>query len=298
MSGLPPLAIATDTLLTILFYIYATGTVLNGTILITIASYRQKLFKTSADRLIAALVFACFVWAVGRAVFHAMQAMNWTNIRDSGACAYSNVCLIMIFCLNVHLAMERYFQIREHPHTVKMTYLLYTVVSVCIGCIIWMFSTSPTSDGVKPDLEPQRSAWVAVFSFTYGMTVLLMAWLYTRTYQYSKRQFDENPALATFFMSDRDSMKDDPETLGLVRIRVEREILTRCLLLSLSLVLCYAPFYAYQIQSYRTGVIPTFDLTLAYYDGVAILLSSDCIITPVLVFLFKKEVREAMKFWA
>ncbi|KAJ3073453.1 hypothetical protein HDU98_001503 [Podochytrium sp. JEL0797] len=130
------------------------------------------------------------------------------------------------------------------------------------------------------------------------MTITLIAWFYTCTYRYSSRQFDENPALATFFVSERDGQnKDDPETLGLVRHRVERQILTKCLMLSVSLLICYAPFFSFEIKSYTYGFLSLFDPTGIIYSISVILLSADVVIPPLLVFLFKKGVREAMMFW-
>ncbi|KAJ3005565.1 UNVERIFIED_CONTAM: hypothetical protein HDU68_004566 [Siphonaria sp. JEL0065] len=293
----PPPVMPMTTLLTILLYIYAAGMVLNGTIIFAAGFDSKRLLKTSMDKLTVGLVFMCFTWSAGRALIHSLQGLGHMSLTNPGAAAFSNICIVTIFCLNVHLAMERYFQIREHKYANLLYTALYMCVNACVGAVVWMFSTSPTSDGIKPDLEPQRTGWVVVASFVYGMTIFLMGWFYTRTYRYSSRQFDENPALATFFMSERDGTKDDPEILGLVRVRVEREILTKCLLLSLSLVICYAPFFSYQIQSYTVGLIPTFDLTMLYYDIAVILLSADVVITPMLVFFFKKEVRDAIMFW-
>ncbi|KAJ3080876.1 hypothetical protein HK100_010032 [Physocladia obscura] len=124
-----------------------------------------------------------------------------------------------------------------------------------------------------------------------------MAWFYTRTYRYSSRQFDENPALATFFMKEQDGREDDPEALEIVRLRVERQILTKCLVMSLAVMALYAPFFAYEFQACLTGAIPFFDLTGVYQSLSFLFLAADVLVTPILVFAFKKEVREAVMFW-
>jgi len=283
----------------ILLYIYAAGAVLNGTVLFASLMDYKRLLKTSMDRLTAGLVSVCFLWSVGRGVVHSLQGLNQLSLQNQGAAAFSNVCIMIIFCLNVHLAMERYFQIKDHPYALQLYSALYIFFVTCVLVVVWMFATSTTIDGIKPDASTQRLAWVLVASSSYGVTVLLMGWFYTRTYRYSSRQFDENPALATFFMSENDGTSDDPEVLKLVRIRVERQILTKCLLLSLTLVICYAPFFTYQVMSYGAGVnpFPDFDPNGVFYDVGVILLSSDVVFTPLLVFIFKKEVRENLMFW-
>ncbi|KAJ3076083.1 hypothetical protein HDU98_005775 [Podochytrium sp. JEL0797] len=298
LTTLPPPAISVSTVVTILLYIYAAGVVMNGSILFACCWNHKSLLKTLLDRLTFGLVGVCFVWSFGRALFHGLEGLNVLTLQNAGAAAFSNIMILSIFCLNVQLAMERCFQIENHPCESRLYAGLYSVTTICIGAVVWMFIDTTTYDGVKPDSDPQRTTWVVVATFCYGMTIILIVWFYTRTYLFFSRQFDGNPALATFFMSERDSKnKDDPETLGLVRHRVGRQILARCLMLSLSLVICYLPFYSYQIMSYAYGILPLFDPTGIFYSITVILLSADVLITPLLVFLFRKEVREAFMFW-
>ncbi|KAJ3340694.1 hypothetical protein HDU83_006944 [Entophlyctis luteolus] len=161
------------------------------------------------------------------------------------------------------------------------------------------YDSSPdaTSDGIKPDKKPQQTVWILMLCLQYVVTSLLMAWFYTRTYRYSARQFKENPALAEFFIRDKDGMKESPETLKLVRLRIERQILTKCLILSLTVMIFYAPFLSYQIQSYAVGAIPFFDLTGLYYTIGVIMIAADVSLTAILVIAFKKEVRDSFAFW-
>ncbi|KAJ3351779.1 hypothetical protein HDU83_008681 [Entophlyctis luteolus] len=283
--------------LTVLLYLYSAGVILNGTVLFAALFNYKKLLRSPTDRLTMGLISAGFVWSVGRALIHALQGIGKLDTGNAGAAAFSNIMVTLIFTLNSHLAMERYFQIQEPPYAKTVYSTLWVFYAATVALIFWTFSTSPTSDGIKPDNSVQKLVWIVMLSITYGVTSIVMAWFYTRTYRFSARQFAENPALATFFLKDKDGKSDDPETLGLVRIRVEREILTKCLLLSITVMILYAPFYAYQVQSYFVGAIPFFDLTGIYYMIGVILLAADIIVTPLLVFFFKAEIRDALIFW-
>ncbi|KAJ3394405.1 hypothetical protein HDU84_008401 [Entophlyctis sp. JEL0112] len=288
---------STTQFLTVLLYLYSAGVILNGTILFAALWNYKKLLKSQTDRLTMGLISAGFVWSVGRALIHALQGVGKLDIGNAGAAAFSNIMVTLIFTLNSHLAMERYFQIQEPPYSKTVYSILWAFYGLTVGLIFWTMTTSATSDGIKPDDSLQKLVWIVMLSITYGTTSLVMAWFYTRTYRFSSKQFAENPALATFFLKDKDGQTSDPETLGLVRMRVEREILTKCLLLSLTVMILYAPFYAYQVESFVVGPIPFFDLTGIYYMISVILLAADVIVTPLLVFCFKAEIRDALMFW-
>ncbi|KAJ3076082.1 hypothetical protein HDU98_005774 [Podochytrium sp. JEL0797] len=291
LTTLPPPALSASKVISILMYIYSAGIAMNGLIILAIYWNHKRLLKTTMDRITCGLVSICFIWSVGRTVFHKFQSSGTLTLQNVGAAAFC-VMVICIFCLNAHLAMERFFQVKSYHSASRLYYAgLYSFSALSIGIVVWMFASSTTFDGIKPDGDLQRTAWVVVASSYYAMTVTLIASCYFRTYRFYSKKFEEIPELVTVFMSDRDD-KHDPEALELVRNRIERQILARCLMLSLSLVICYAPFYSYQMRSYAYGFLPLFDPTGLYYDCSVIMLAADVVITPLLVFLFRKEVRE------
>ncbi|KAJ3124509.1 hypothetical protein HK100_011211 [Physocladia obscura] len=293
----PPRFMSEAQLLSALLYFYATGVILNGAILFTVAFDPKRLLRTNLDRLTVALISVCFVWSTGRAIVHSLQGLSVIDLTNPSAAAFSYVCMLFLFALNAHIAMERYFQIRENPLSKRIYALIWSIVLAILAVGVWLFTSSPISDGIKPDNHLQQTVWLTCISIGYIGTSCIMAWFYSRTYHYSTRQFDENPDLAAFFMKERDGRGDDPEVLRIVRMRVERQILTKCFALSLALMMLYAPFYAYEIQSYIVGAIPFFDLSGTYMSISFLLLSSDVLVTPILVFAFKKEIREAIMFW-
>ncbi|KAJ3207701.1 hypothetical protein HDU83_008695 [Entophlyctis luteolus] len=320
----PPRVMTEGQLLTVLVYVYSCGVILCGAVVLAAAVNRQRLLRTSMDRITMALVLVCFVWSVVRAIIHAMQGFGSLDLGNAPAAAFSNIMIVLIFELNSHLAMERYFQIKEHPYKTIIYGGLWSFFVATVGIIFWVFSTSvssgrvvslrvlspltkrtkifiskikPTSDGIKPDNKPQQTVWIVMLCLQYAVTTLLMAWFYTRTYRYSAREFKENPALAEFFLRADDGKKESPETLRLVRLRVERQILTKCLFLSLTVMIFYAPFLTYQIQSYVVGAIPFFDITGIYYVIGVIMIAADVSLTAILVIAFKKEVRDSFAFW-
>ncbi|KAJ3203932.1 hypothetical protein HDU82_006201, partial [Entophlyctis luteolus] len=211
----PPAVMSTTQFLTVLLYLYSAGVILNGTILFAALWNYKKLLKSQTDRLTMGLISAGFVWSVGRALIHALQGVGKLDIGNAGAAAFSNIMVTLIFTLNSHLAMERYFQIQEPPYSKTVYSILWAFYGLTVGLIFWTMTTSATSDGIKPDDSLQKLVWIVMLSITYGTTSLVMAWFYTRTYRFSSKQFAENPALATFFLKDKDGQTSDPETLGL-----------------------------------------------------------------------------------
>ncbi|KAJ3340695.1 hypothetical protein HDU83_006945 [Entophlyctis luteolus] len=294
----PPPVLTQGQILTALVYMYSSGIIFCGSVVLAAAVNHERLLRTSMDRITMGLVLACFVWSVGRAIIHALQGIGSLDLGNPPAAAFSNIMIVLIFELNSHLAMERYFQIKEHPYKQIIYGGLWSFFAATVALIFWVFTTSPTSDGIKPDNKPQQTVWITMLCLQYFITSVLMAWFYTRTYRYSARQFRENPALASFFVKSKGDAGDTAEALEIVRLRIERQILTKCLILSLTVMIFYAPFLTYQIQSYVVGAIPFFDLTGLYYVISVLMLAADVSLTAILVILFKKEVREAFMFWA
>ncbi|KAJ3357289.1 hypothetical protein HDU83_008102 [Entophlyctis luteolus] len=113
----------------------------------------------------------------------------------------------------------------------------------------------------------------------------------------SRRQFQAHPRLVTFLMKERgQEVSDDPETVALVRMSLERQVLMKCIALSSSLVICYLPLLSYLILTSflnAESVDP-----MGYFYGVGLMfVALDVVVTPVLVFNFKKELRDVFIFW-
>ncbi|KAJ3044431.1 hypothetical protein HDU99_009921 [Rhizoclosmatium hyalinum] len=151
---------------------------------------------------------------------------------------------------------------------------------------------------MSPRVAPQRTAWACCILITFVGTSLLMTWCYGRTYYLSAKQFRENPMMLSYFMKVGEESQD-PETLGLIRIRLERKILFKCILLSMSLVLCYLPIFVYSmlLWYYNFPLRPSFDVEGQFYMGGAICLAVNMIVSPILVLYFNADLRDVVYFW-
>ncbi|KAJ3193643.1 hypothetical protein HDU82_002749, partial [Entophlyctis luteolus] len=214
----PARVLSDSQILVLLLYLYSVGAVCSGAIILAASFNHQMLLKTATDRLTIGLVLTCFVWSVGRAIIHAIQGIGDMSLQNQGAAAFSNVMILIMFTLNSHLAIERYFQVKEQSFKKQILYLLWFFFAITVIFIFWMFSTSvriPTSDGLKPDNSPQQAVWLTLLCGQYLATSLTLAYFYTCTYRHSTKQMAEDPQIAAFFLKQNDGMTDDPRALEL-----------------------------------------------------------------------------------
>ncbi|KAJ3202065.1 hypothetical protein HDU82_007622, partial [Entophlyctis luteolus] len=162
-------------LLTVLVYVYSCGVVLCGAVVLAAAVNRNRLLRTSMDRITMGLVLVCFIWSVVRAIIHAMQGLGSLDLGNAPAAAFSNIMIVLIFELNSHLAMERYFQIKEHPYKQIIYGGLCQGISERNEIKIFPKKIKATSDGIKPDKKPQQTVWIVMLCLQYVVTSLLMA---------------------------------------------------------------------------------------------------------------------------
>ncbi|KAJ3076084.1 hypothetical protein HDU98_005776 [Podochytrium sp. JEL0797] len=297
-EALPMFILTVDQVIMILLYVYGLATLLNGVCLVASAVFPKTLLKSRMDRITFALLLVSFIWSLGRVVIETMQGVDNLGQDDPTSAGFSNLCLVVIFIFNGSLAMERYFQIREHPYARQWFTLLYSVMFVFLGIVCYAFSTSTSRFGVGPDFALQRTMWISVIITTFVGILLVMIWCYVRTFRYSARQFRENPMMLTFFMKEGDERNNNMETLELIRLRVERTILIKCVLLSISLVICYLPLFIWSVLFVaNNGNAAVYDPQGQFFFAGAIMLAVDMVVTPMLVLYFKKEMRETLYFW-
>ncbi|KAJ3357288.1 hypothetical protein HDU83_008101 [Entophlyctis luteolus] len=285
----PPRVLSNSQLLTVLLYIYSIGGFLCGAIVIAALADPKRLLKTTTDRLTMGLVATCFVWSAGRSVIETLEGLGILRLSNGGAAAFSNIMTQLLAVINCHLAMERYFLVKDHPRNKYLIIGLWSLFGISVVLMI--------CDGLKPDDRLQQTVWLLLLCSQYLVTSVSMAWLYLRTYRHSARELADNPEIAEFFLKRDGDNSKDPQILSRMRLKVEKEVLVKCLLLSTVVMVEYAPFLAYEIQSCLDGPIPFFDLSGLYYIIALVLVSLDVITTPLLVFFFNREIRSAFKFW-
>ncbi|KAJ3351777.1 hypothetical protein HDU83_008679 [Entophlyctis luteolus] len=277
--------------------LYSVGFFLNSCILFASAVFPKRMIRSQVDVITLALIAVNAIWSLGGMVTNAMIGLNIISQSDRANTAFTNISIILIFGFNLNLAMERFFQIRENRYAKIIYTVFYSITVICVVLIVWMFSTSPASNGIQPDNEPQATVWVIVAIFSYALSLVLTAWFYISTYLYSRRQFQAHPRLVTFLMKERgQEVSDDPETVALVRMSLERQVLIKCIALSSSLVFCYLPLLSLLIATTFVST-QTVDPNGYYYGVGLVFVALDVIVTPLLVFNFKKELRDVFIFW-
>ncbi|KAJ3194155.1 hypothetical protein HDU82_002554 [Entophlyctis luteolus] len=264
--------------------LYSVGFFLNSCILFASAVFPKRMIRSQVDVITLALIAVNAIWSLGGMVTNAMIGLNIISQSDRANTAFTNISIILIFGFNLNLAMESVdvFHFRQ--------YILMKSVTVLI-------SEQPASNGIQPDNEPQATVWVIVAIFSYALSLVLTAWFYISTYLYSRRQFQAHPRLVTFLMKERgQEVSDDPETVALVRMSLERQVLIKCIALSSSLVVCYLPLLSLLIATTFVST-QTVDPNGYYYGVGLVFVALDVIVTPLLVFNFKKELRDVFIFW-
>ncbi|KAJ3140356.1 hypothetical protein HK100_010253 [Physocladia obscura] len=278
-----------------LLCIYAVGAVFNGWILMAILGDHRRLLQTRIDKITAALIVTIFVWALGRVLITALVLFNVVYVFGNVIAGFSNIVVIGLFGLNLLLAIERFIQIKD----IHYSNIIYSTFAVVIGIfcvlIVAIFATTPSSDGFRPSTQPQKAIWFVITGFSYIVTIGCMLSLYIWTFSYCTKQFQRNPNLVAYFLGEHNADAVDKEELRMTRLKLERQILVKSVIISGSLIICYIPFFFYELAGWVAG--PNFDPNAIFYDISIIFLTFDVCVTPSVVLYVRRDLSQAMLFW-
>ncbi|KAI8611208.1 hypothetical protein BC830DRAFT_678468 [Chytriomyces sp. MP71] len=303
--------INTPAFLASLLAIYIPGTLINLFVLITFALNHKTILKSRLDRITCALVAHSFVWSLGRTVIEVLLATNLASQADPVAACFTSMMMVGLFSFNLLLAMERWFSIRDLE---GRTYykIVYVVLALCDLALLGAFATSPSSDGVKPDSKFQESLWTVVASITFLGCTLGSACLYTATYRYATRLFDESPRTVVFFLVPRNKRNNvfarggpvdvdrtqlDAGQLARVRLRAERQVLINCCLMGAGVLVAYSPFFLFELVRFVGGVtelVDGFRGEREFWWVACFFVAVDSWVTPGLVLYYRRDVRRCL----
>ncbi|KAJ3072182.1 hypothetical protein HDU98_004069 [Podochytrium sp. JEL0797] len=299
MQGLAPLIIInmtppdTPALILTEIILYSLGFLLNGSVLAASLVARTNHKRTDVT---LPLITLFFLWTLASAIINVLDALGGVH-HFRWAAAFSSVMLVLIFAANQATSMRQYFQVKAHRYARPLFALFYVTEVSFIAVICWAFITSPASDGIQPDLPLQNHVWTITLISAFVSPACFTAWCYTRTYLLSRRQFAQHPKIVKYFSQDKscdtedDATTTDPETLDILRVNLERQILVKCVALSISMLVCYLPLFSYFLVASVARSMEGYDVW--FYGGV-VGVAVDGVVTPGLVLYFRRDVRRVL----
>ncbi|TPX75155.1 hypothetical protein CcCBS67573_g03570 [Chytriomyces confervae] len=287
--------------------IFLVGAFFNGFIMATILLNRKKLLVSRLDQFMFLLIFVFFLWSV--ACFVEFFA-NLIGISVHGYIAeaiISSFSIVMIFCVNLLLALERYFLIMSTPEYLceRIITGVIVLVGVLCGLILGIY--------VRTAIDMDHAELVESWSLTmYGALLLIstaVVVVYVRTYFRSSRLVRESLGLskkkglvARIRTNHKNKHGDsatgdnvsESESGGMdgVSVAIERRILFNSIIMASSLILCYLPGIILQVIPNVLHLSP--EVAVFWSNVSEVSLSLDVLITPALILYFRRDIREVL----
>ncbi|KAJ3259052.1 hypothetical protein HDU77_002000, partial [Chytriomyces hyalinus] len=288
--------------------VFALGIILNGAIGFILLRHRSKLILSRVDRLFALITATMLLWSLWCV---SDIAVEWVLQRVPVALFLAEeitscIMILLIFGVNLMLAMERYFIVSGAAKVDTDKYFLGVIVAISViaWIIVWFNITSPPSPGLK-----NATNLKVAFRIIYGYCILstfVLASLYIQAYRISTRKLRESLAAITLLaqnatlkgISDNNNLSSSSnsstsESMSpeLIRTRLEGKILGHCIVLASGLVVCYLPAMMLNLAPFiRPGLSSE---GYRVWGAVAeMFLAADVAVTPLLVLFFKPEIRE------
>ncbi|KAJ3241137.1 hypothetical protein HDU81_001924 [Chytriomyces hyalinus] len=254
--------------------VYLLGMLMNGYISFVIL--RHQVTKIRLDRIILFLMLVTFAWSSFQSIRYLVSLQYGPQVfwRCVAACLSSFA--ICIFLCNLLIAIERFVLVRRDlfPNGGGTLFVaVFLWITVWIVAILAIFATSPTYDLVSPQNEPQKTIWLLLIASGSIFTLVTMAALYFSCYRYASRKLTES--------------------LGISEAQVlQKRLVKRCIVMSLSLTSCYVPKLIYQIVQaiWTLGDTATFWFRVVSDFGIA----ADVVVAPLLVCWFSSDIRDRL----
>ncbi|KAJ3257062.1 hypothetical protein HDU77_002899 [Chytriomyces hyalinus] len=258
---------------------FLSGFIVNAVLVATFIYARRKLLTTRLDRIVLALLVVCIIWSGSNSRKY-LRRILWPELPATRLSSFMNsVNLILVFGINLLLAVERFFVFRNTDHQSSRPYFGIVIATMLVQTVIsgWLFLTSPSSNGVFPDEPLQRSVWILTMTISFISQNLAIAILYWKTY----------------ICATQDLLKNgNDDEMNKARLLVRHKVLVYCILMASTLVILYLP----TVLSYLLWVLfPALlknKAVVVVVDRVVIeILALDVLATPGLVIYFNADAR-------
>ncbi|KAJ3357286.1 hypothetical protein HDU83_008099 [Entophlyctis luteolus] len=284
-------------------FAFGLGMLLNAAAMVAFV-LSPGLLATRLNKWITVLVALNFSWSAERIVIFILMLANIAYQVNVSA-VFTTLLVMAIFFVNVGLAADRYFTLQPTWRSYFFVFITFLAGAV-FGCILWAFSTAPSSDSLHPSEILQLKVWVSAVSVAFFSATFLTSFFYWLTYRVTSQRLSQNPFI---LMSISERVSSGSSGVGItggdtsnnelftLQTRVEQQLFLQCVLLSATILICYLPFHIYDILYVVAESRSTFSNDHAFFRNTGTsLLSLDVVITPLLVFYFKQDLREMMRF--
>ncbi|KAJ3121967.1 hypothetical protein HK100_012174 [Physocladia obscura] len=194
----------------------------------------------------------------------------------------------MVPC-NVNLAAERFYILQPDGKS-------------------WFFLAipfkKPSVDQAHPSTKTTLTVWFVNSTIGFIGSLVLTSYFYLPMFCFTSYQLARNPHLTPIFLSDKDIEQAEigvnslnSALLHTIRLQIERRVFTQCLILSMSLVVYYTPFWIYSFAAVANGGLVPSDPDGTGFWTVSNFLALDVVSTSILVLYFKADVRDKALFW-
>ncbi|KAJ3113967.1 hypothetical protein HK100_001834 [Physocladia obscura] len=257
------------------------GAILNAMVLAAMLSDPTKLLCLRMDKIIlllnmTSLLFALFLVFVENLGQMWYNSAWFSSFQGAGQC----FLVILLFALNMLLAIERYMFMR-FPRRMRNDYLFVCLgfIVICGGIVLWLFTTSPTFDGVNPINELQYTIWLFGFAGALIISITISVTMYTLSYLHIVK-------LIAVSTNASQAVKTKAQQL-------QKRSLISCMVMSSSLLICYAPEAIFQVIAANVNLSETGTLVANVITDI--FLASDSAVTALLILYFRAHVRS--RFW-
>ncbi|KAJ3079976.1 hypothetical protein HDU99_009614 [Rhizoclosmatium hyalinum] len=262
--------------------IYVIGLFLNSYVAyMFLRNDRNRFRESRLNRIITYLVGACLLWSA----VSCFRYFEW--LVDGGMSTTLNtiyallapICLVSILGLNLMLAMERFFVMRQRSDIDTKVYFWVVGVAfgVYAGIILWVFATSSSDDSVLPNNELQATVWIWSTAVYYITVIVAIITLYISTFLHTRK------ILRMYRQTKPSSAKDVVQNQALFQI--ERKVLFYSVCFGLVVIVCYLPEILMNgciivriIDPHTQG-----DLIEVWKCVANVFVACDTVITPLLV---------------
>ncbi|KAJ3113180.1 hypothetical protein HK100_002067 [Physocladia obscura] len=277
--------------------LYLLGLLLNGLVLFFMSRKHRQLLSNLLNKRVAALILVLFIWSLTRLIVTSMILQS-AYVSTNAVALVGNLTVLVLLLFNANLAAERFFIVQPIGKE-RYFFTIYSIFAALALVILIEFLIWPSTDQSRPSSSTGQIIWILSSSITFAGSTLLTGYFYMATYSFTSKQFAYNPRLVMFFMNDEDLLDDgsiDPSLVTLARRKVEGKVFRQCVFLSGSIIICYFPFWIYNIIYVVNGGVVPGD-TGDGWSAVLIMLSMDVLITPLQILYFKSDIRETLMFW-
>ncbi|KAI9330086.1 hypothetical protein BDR26DRAFT_871803 [Obelidium mucronatum] len=135
--------------------------------------------------------------------------------------------------------------------------------------LTWIYTTSPSKNGLSPIYSLQKMIWVLLVASSMGPVILLTCWLYAATYSYAHKTLAKT-------------------SYSQVQV-LQRRVLISCIIMSSTLAVLYTPEVVFQITNL---VVELDDYNFHFWSRMTVFIMSwDVLVTPGLVLYFRRDIR-------